>query len=248
MATSEELLDLLARRHAILRAVRDSPRRRHELVGEFKDAKSTVYKGITQLEDAGLIKRTDQGVRATLYGVAALQRYEELERTTALAQFLADLPPDAIDPAVFVGSELVAPATGTVDRHLSRARELLEMADTFRGVAPVASIRNIHLLQNQAASGQLTAEFVLSTELVDAVRDEDPDILSELSDRGVTLWQTNEHVPFGVYVMEHPEGTQAAVEFRDGELVTGLLINDTDKSISWAIEQFGRYKQNGIRI
>jgi transposase-like protein len=128
------------------------------------------------------------------------------------------------------------------------ARELLEMADTFRGVAPVASIGNILLLQNRAASGQLTAEFVLSTELVDAVRDEGPDILSELSDRGVTRWQTNEHVPFGVYVIEHPEGTQAVVEFRDGGVVTGLLIHDTDKSVSWATEQFRRYRQSGIRI
>ena len=248
MVDARNLTDVLSRRHAILRVLSESPRERHELVDEFDDAKSTVYKGVSQLENLGLLEHTGEGLRPTLFGVAALRRYEELARTADLASFLTDLPPDAIDAEVFVGSELVAPRTEDVDRHLNRARTLLTEAEVVRGVVPAASSDNVAIVRDRTAAGQLTAEFVLTTELVGVLRREMPGTLETLLDGGVTLWETEEDVPFGTYVARGRTKTRMAIEFRDGNLVTGLLLNDTAESLQWAEDQFKRYRENAKRV
>jgi DNA-binding HxlR family transcriptional regulator len=58
-----DLTELLGLRHGVLRALVESPRPRHELVDALPDSKSTVYKGLTQLEEAGLVERTVKSSR-----------------------------------------------------------------------------------------------------------------------------------------------------------------------------------------
>lgn len=238
MVEAPELLDVLARRHALLRAISETPRERHELVDAVDDAKSTVYKGVSQLEELGLVEGTADGLRATLFGVVVLRQYEELARTAALGPRLAGLPPEAIDPVVFVGSEFVSPDVGAVGRHLEHAQELLASAGTVRGVVPIASTDNVGLIRTQVADGEMDAEFVISDELADSFGDA---TVQSLLDDGLTLHRTSRPVPFGVFVISG-DPVRMAVEFRDGTLVTGLLLNDTAESIAWARTVIADYK------
>jgi hypothetical protein len=38
------------------------------------------------------------------------------------------------------------------------------------------------------------------------------------------------------------------IEFRDGNLVTGLLLNETVESVNWAEEQISRYESDAERV
>ena len=247
MTDAADLVELVARRHGILRVVSETPRERHELVDDFEDAKSTVYKGVAQLLEMGLVEQTDDGLRPTLFGSVALRRYEELARTAELRPVLDDLPAESIDPVVFVGSEFVTPDAGSVGRHLEYAHQPLETADDVRGVVPVASTENIAVVSDRVNSGELTAEFVLSGELADSLRRRQDDAVTSLLDSGTVLWRTVSHVPFGVFVVRGPE-SRMGIEFRDGNLVTGLLLNETVESIDWAEERISRYRSNAERV
>jgi predicted transcriptional regulator len=247
MTDAAELVEIVSRRHGILRVLSRSPRERRELVDDLEDAKSTVYKGVTQLLEMELIERTDEGLRPTLFGAVALRRYEELAQTADLSPVLGGLPAEAIDPVVFVGSEFVTPDAGSVGRHLEYAHHLLETADDVRGVVPAASTENVDVVSDRVNAGELTAEFVLSKELGDSLRGRWDDAVASLLDSGAVLWQTERHVPFGVFVVRGDE-SRMGIEFRDGNLVTGLLLNDTAESVDWAETQISRYKSDAERV
>ncbi|KAB1190609.1 hypothetical protein GJR96_16780 [Haloferax sp. MBLA0076] len=198
--------------------------------------------------DLGLVKKTPEGLRPTLFGHTALRRYDELTQTAPLGQVLAGLGPDAIDPIVFVGSEFVAPETDAIDKHLARAQDLLESATTVRGVVPAASSDNEKLVRVRVEASQLRAEFVLGTELYADLDRENMGELAEVLDCGLSLWKTTADVPFGFYVAEGPESVQMAIEFRDEALMTGILVNDTAESIHWAETLFSHYKDDASKI
>lgn len=247
MTDPTELVEIISRRHGILCLLSRSPRERHEIVDDLEDAKSTVYKGVSQLLDMELIEQTDDGLRPTLFGSVALRRYEELAQTADLRSVLGALPAGAIDPAVFVGSEFVTPGAGSVGRHLEYAHHLLETADDVRGVVPAASTENVDVVSERVNSGELTAEFVLSEELIDSLRGRQDDTVASLLDSGAVLWQAESHVPFGVFVVRGEE-SRMGIEFRDGNLVTGLLLNDTAESIDWAGQQIARFTADAERV
>lgn len=248
MTDATELVDLVARRHGIIHALQRRPRARHHLVDDLNDAKSTVYKGVTQLVDAGLVKQTAEGLSPTLLGEVALRRYEELARTAELETALASLPADAIDPVVFVGSEFIAPDAGAVDRHLEYVNHLLETARDVRGVVPAAASENVDVVRDRVARGELTVEFVLSEALADTIQSEQTEAVTTLADDGATLWRTERDIPFGVFVARGDDTTEMGVEFRDGYLVIGLALNDTTESIAWAEAFVDRYTADAERM
>lgn len=248
MSDATELIEVLFRRHRILRTLTETPRKRYELVDESTDSKSTVYKGVSQLLEADLIEQTNEGLRPTLFGSVALSRYEELARTADFGPLIDDLSPDTIDPVVFVGAELITPDADSVGQHLDYAQHLLETANTVRGVVPAATSENISLIKERASGGQLTAEFVVSTELADILRREQTAALESLLDEEVTLWECESEIPFGFFTICEGDMKKMGIEFRDGNLVTGLLLNDTVESVNWAKEQFNQYRVHAEHI
>jgi predicted transcriptional regulator len=247
MTDTSELVDLVARRHGILRALSEKPRERHQLVDDLEDAKSTVYKGVAQLLNLELIKQTEDGLRPTLFGSVALRRYEEVAQTANMSPVLGGLPAEAIDPVVFIRSEFVTPEAGSVGRHLEYAHHLLETADDVRGVVPAASTENINVVSDRVEADELTAEFILSEELVDSLLRRQDNTVATLLDSGTVLWQTSNPVLFGVFVVRGEE-SRMGIEFRDGNLVTGLLLNDTAESVKWAEEQISSHKSDAQRV
>jgi DNA-binding transcriptional ArsR family regulator len=114
----EDLAELLRLRHDLLRALAADPRPRHELVDAVPDSKSTVYKGLSQLREAGFVRREEAGFAPTLFGVLALARYDALAGTAAFGDLLADLPGGTVAPDALVGAEVVRPDETDAERHL----------------------------------------------------------------------------------------------------------------------------------
>jgi DNA-binding IclR family transcriptional regulator len=116
----EELVDLLRHRRGLLRALDEQPRARHELVDAVEDSKSTVYKRLAQLEDAGLIERNEGSRRfaPTLFGFLALVRYDGLVATAEVGDPLAELSGSAVNPETLVESEVIRPDEADVERHI----------------------------------------------------------------------------------------------------------------------------------
>jgi predicted transcriptional regulator len=240
-----DLTELLRLRHDVLRALVDQPRPRHELVDALPDSKSTVYKGLTQLEEAGLVERTDGRFAPTLFGVVALARYEALVETAAYGDLLADLPGDAVDPAALVGASVVRPDDSDAERHLEAVWDLLAGADRVSGVAPVVSPGYVDRFRAILDAG-LDADLVLPTAVVETLRRDHAAALAAVTERA-TLYETADPVPFGVLVTDGSPG-QMAIELRDGPLITGLVTNETPAAAAWARATVDRYREGATRV
>lgn len=224
----------------------DDPMERHVLVDELDESKSTVYKGVTQLQERGLVAPTSRGLRPTQFGIVALERYEELARTADLGEMLADLPPGTIDPSALVGAEAVVPDRQSVDRHLARLEGLFQEAESIRGFSPAVSPEQSSIFHERTVDDELAAELVLPNELLEHLHQVDPVGLEEaVSAEKVTFYRTDEELRISLFLARSPAGMEVCIGLGEEGVATGLIINDTPESRRWAEREFDRLKRSG---
>lgn len=249
MPNPDEVVELLSRRHDLLRSLHRTPRERHELVDHVGASKSTVYKGVSQLTELGLVESTRDGLRPTLSGTIALRRYDALVEAFELGTLLSALPADAIDPAALVGAEVVTPDGRSVDRHFLRVEEVIEQADTLYGFTPAVASDHLSAFGRRVSEGTLTTEFVLAADIVDHLRRNARATFDGLIDaEGATLWRTEADLPFTLLVAESEDRAEVGVELWNDGVVTGLLVNDTAESLQWAESAFRLCRRGATRI
>ncbi|WP_254532827.1 helix-turn-helix transcriptional regulator [Natrinema gelatinilyticum] len=246
---ADELIEILSRRHDILRSLLDAPKERHVLVDHLDASKSTVYKGISQLRDLELIESTQVGLQPTLFGIVALRQYDEMARTAGLGDLLALLPPDAIDPSALVGAEVVTPDNHSVDRHLTRIETMLRNADMIRGFSPAVSPKYLSILHQRIIDGELSAKIIFTEEIMTNLQQEYPSETDDiLSASDVTLWRTDMELPFTLLLVSSSDSTEVCLELGEEGHATGLVINDTAKSLRWAEAEYEHYKQMAVQV
>lgn len=239
MIDPADLIEVLSRRHPVLRSLLEAPKERHVLVDHLEDSKSTVYRGVSQLQDLGLVEQTPAGFEPTLFGIVALARHDELARTAAMKPLLEDLPEGAIEPDALVGAEIVVPDSVNVDRHHDRIRALLEQATAVRGFSPAVSPAYLTTIPRRIREEDLTVEFVLSAEIVAYLGREHPNAVQAVeSSEDVSLYRSDDELTLTVVIVESPDGTTVCVELGEDGLAKGLLINDTAESRRWAESAF----------
>jgi predicted transcriptional regulator len=243
----EQLVELLQHRHGLLGELIDRPRPRHELVDAVESSKSTVYKGLSQLEEAGLIdqRSEDRRLTPTLFGVLALTRYDSLVETAGVADLLVGLPGSAVAPGALVGAEVVRPDETDAERHLEALWSLLEGTEGVRGVAPVVSPGYVERFREFLETGA-EAELVLPESVLRALQQDRPDAIETIS-RRTDLYGTSDAMPFGVLVTRG-DRPRMAIELRDGPLVAGLIVNDTPDALVWGEATYETYRTSASRL
>lgn len=243
MTDAEEVVGLLRRRSEVLRSLVDAPKERHEVVDEFDEAASTVYEGLAQFQERGLVTSTADGLRPTLFGVVALERYDELVRTADFGEVLADLPPGTVDPSALVGADAVLPDRRAVDRPLVRLEEILRDAGSIRGFAPAVSPRMGALFHDRIVDDGIPVEIVLPSDIVESLHREHQTTFEEtVSAPSATYFRTDEALPFTLLLVSSSAGTQVCIDVEEAGLVTGLVVNDTAESRRWAEAAYERRK------
>lgn len=230
-----DFVDLLVRRHSILAELTDDPRSRHVLVDALDDSKTTVYKGVSQLLDAGLLEQRDGVLHPTLAGRVALARYRDLAAAARLPAVLETVPTDALDPVVLDGCELVTPDEGAFDRHIAYGERLLEDAERVRGIAVAVSEDTVAAFRDAVVEDGIEATLVLPSSVADRLATDYADVLAELDDDApVTVLTTDADLAVSVLVVDRPAGRTVAVELTDGALPVALLLNDSPDCVAWA--------------
>lgn len=249
MASTDKLIELLSRRHGLLRALRDEPMGRHQLVDHVDASKSTVYRGVSRLLDLGLLESAADGLRPTVGGELALDRYDDLARVIEGRELLGGLSTEEIDPAALVGAEIVTPDGRAVDRHLKRVEAMIEGADVVDGFTPAISPDHVALFVRRVDEGGLTAEFVLDADIVEHLRRDAPETLEGLlAAEGLALWQTTTDLPFTLLVAKSTGGAKVGIEPWDDGAATGLVVNDTPDCLEWAESTLDQCKRSATRI
>lgn len=249
MSDRETFVDLLARRHAVLAALVEEPRPRHVLVDALSDSKSTVYKGVSQLQTAGLVEARDRVLHPTLAGRIALDRYRSLAAAEPLADLLDRVPTGDLDPVAFGGATVVTPDRRSFDRHIVYGERVLGDADRVEGLVRAVSDDSLDVFRERVVDPGVSASLVLDPALVAELRASSPGLLDSLAAvEHVALAESERPVPVGLLVVEVGGTERLAVELYDDGVPLGIVVNERPESVAWARETIGSYRETATPL
>ncbi|WP_254864641.1 tetratricopeptide repeat protein [Halovivax gelatinilyticus] len=251
---SDETVTLISRLDLLDRLC-EGPAHVRDIIDETGQARSTVHRAVTELTELGLVRRGDDGIEATITGRFVRDQLvdylDALDDVLAAREVLEPLSPTTDIPyGVVVGADGIPVTEPAPYRPADRMFEDLRDATTYRALLPtIEESRTIRTLYEHVITRNNPAELVVSPAVFETLR-------SEFSRRMTLLAESDRftaHVgavpPYGLGLFERePVGhetrasTVHVVVHNESGGVHGLLVNDTDRSVSWAEAHYERYR------
>jgi hypothetical protein len=239
----DRLREVLARRGELLARLAASPADKPTLVDDLPVARSTVDRGVRDLEEVGCLDRVDGRFRANAAGRAALAAHETYTAATdgvaAAAPVLAHLSPDASLPCeMLVGADVRVADDHAPERVTATLARAVRTADRVRGTAAVLYTRYLDDLAAAVGNGA-EVETVASRRVVESARDLDAETVRDLlaHDRYASF-VVERDLPYALTLVDRDGETTAAVTVYDRGAPRGVLVNDDDDAVAWAREEY----------
>lgn len=249
-----EFVSVLDRREDLLRELLDGPADKPGLEATLAVSRSTIDRGVRELEDCGLIERCEGGFRLTLVGRLALGAYDQfVERVAALTEaraMLATVAPDAeFDLAMLDGGRVVEADRASPHRPLEALYGLVGSATAVRGFAPAIHPRQVDTYDERIAEHGMETELVLTDDVLERMATEYSEHFEGLFETDlVRVWRTGRELPFSLTVAETPDGSSAAVMVYGDRGVIGCILNDAARAVEWAEARFERERELAERV
>lgn len=241
----DDIIETVVKRAAFLDRLAAGPITKRDLRDELEVSRSTVYKAVRELEDAGIVEQTGDRCRLTLYGRLLVEQYHLFAETVGDVErhepLLGALPPDCpMITDVLVGAEYVLAERHAPNRPIGRVEELVRRADSVAAMTPVVIPQYIDLYYEQVVEHGTTADIVLESPVVEHLRSDHGDKFAEAIETGrLAVWETGEALPFGLVVSVDEV---LVVVYTEGGELAGLIVNDTDAALDWGREVFHRFR------
>lgn len=237
----------LDRRYAVLDAADSEAADKRELTARLSVSRSTVNRGVRELERLGLLERADDGYRLTAVGTTALQEYERtterLEAITTASTLLGHLPPDIdIDAEALVGADIVTPTQETPFRPVEHTNDLIRRADSLRTCTTTVVPPQIEVYHEAVTGDGTELSSVTTAEAFDLlVSEHRAKIVNALDTGSYEVYLTDCSVPYGLLVGDCPEKQEMCLTVYDDDGIAGVIANDMPEAVAWANERLDRY-------
>lgn len=243
MAQRSTTEEVLVRRAPILRSLLDEPKDKARLRQSVPVSRSTINRGLRELESRGFVEPGDGEYRPTLAGRIAYESVDEytsrlagIDATTDLLGELDHVTP--FSPAVLSGVEVVRPDQTAPDRPFERVAAYVEAADEIRGVISAASERYVALYADRIEEGMGLAA-VLTPTVTSRLASEYVEQAGRIFGAETTAFrELGDRLPFGVTLGDHPDGTTLCVTIYGDYGVAGVLLNDSAGAVDWGESVF----------
>lgn len=240
---SEDLLRLLLRRSALLRALASESRDKRVLAEDLDISRSTVDRALRELTTAQFVTYRDGVYTITLTGQCVLDAFDNCKETfngvMDAQELLMMLPADApVAPAFLRDASIYTSTPDIPDGVINELFESVEQADYLYGIAPVALAGQLRAFYDAANAGGTYVEMIIDDELFDNLL-RSPDSRQVMVD-AIRRERTNIYladIPFG-YGLWAVDDEAGMVVYTDTG-VGGIALNDTDEAVSWAKSKFG---------
>lgn len=248
-ASDGDVVDTLSRRTRILRVLGCEPRSKRDLVEALGLSRSTVDRGVRELEMLGFVERCGEGYRLSPGGRLARTEYdrtgEALEAIGDAADLLKHLPRDApMSTRLLEGATIQVPEPHAPTEPFEALVPLLDDATRFRGVAGTERLPALRdVLYERTVEGDLDAEAVFTECLTEFLVDSHPETTrSVIADGGFDIYALPE-IPYGLGIFETPTYSCAlVVVHEDPAEVYGIIQNDSPAALDWAEATYRRLR------
>lgn len=234
-----ETVELLARRAPLLRALRDGPHEKRDLVATLPISRSTVDRAVRNLETKDLVERND-ALSLSLPGRLAIDAYDEfvgyVDDLESVRRVLESLSVDAtVDRPLVEGATVVSPDRTSPERHAVALLEEFENATNIRGYSSAVMPTYVDLLHERIVDDGLTLELTLSSDLLDELLSAAAERVNEaLSTDRLWFFEATTTLEYSLFVVKQPERTLVAAPVYDDHGRSGVVFNDTRAAVEWA--------------
>ncbi len=246
--TSAGIISLLTKREPILRAVDAAGIGKRDLVEQLRVSRSTVDRGMRELEAAGLLARSPEGYRRTLLGELLLAEYDQFATQTdsllAGKELLATLAPGyELDPVVFEDATIVTASKHNPHQPISAFCSLLAEARWTQTVCPAVFPQVLDQWVELCEAEMIRADIILSEPAVSTLVGAHTDSLEVLlAESRIALHQVVEGPTCGLVVAEDDStATGGLVILDDRGGARAFIKTSTDAAVSWLREQVNNH-------
>lgn len=252
----ERIRDVVRKRADVLGALSADRLDKPTLGEAVSISRSTVDRAIAELEETGLIRRTNGQFEATHAGELALETYREYtESTDTLGDaipLLEALPDDAaIDPETLEGGTVTYADPSLPEAALTEVLSRLSEAETLRGFAPVVKTNYVSMLRGAVAEEGLSVEIIVKADTLDslqsvaAAREE---VAAFFTDDAVDVFTTEEPLPYALWLLDGPGLEHAGITVHEGGAVVGVLNTERPEAVANYREQYESVRARSSRL
>ncbi|WP_416839876.1 helix-turn-helix transcriptional regulator [Haloferax sp. DFSO52] len=241
-----DVSEVLKSRGPILAALSVEEKTPAELAAELSVSRSTIDRGLRELERSGFVEVVDGTARATLFGRLALESYADLVGQLAEIDSAADafesLPADTqFDPVMVDGSRSVVAETADDERPLDRLTSFFDRATAIRGCVRTAAQPQIETFSRRIVDDDIAVSLVATSALVEQLITEHRPQLVTLLGTGSFSLRSIDSLPYSLFVVELPTGPVALlVTYRSGRIFS-VVSNDSSAAVAWTQTQLDRW-------
>jgi predicted transcriptional regulator len=243
---SSELLSLLAHRGDLIRCINDGIQDKRELAGELDVSRSTINRGLRELEEHGVVRDHSKRYELTLYGQFALQLYRHTERLTDARLLFPNLPCET-PFEILPGANVTVAERQAPRRPVKTVGELIESATRVHGVFVAILPTHAESISKRIRNDVLSADFVIGDKTLNHLLTKQADTLqTALQADSCTVWQSNADFSFNLVVAD--EAAMSLGVYDDRGRLLGTLVNDTETAVAWALDTFQKYRATAETI
>lgn len=252
---SDDDVDFLEKRGELLSVMISEPHHKPALVEATEDSRSTINRGIAELEERGWVEKGPGGYRCTDQGQTAWSAYRSYVDDLwsifdARKTLLAILPQRELPVEVVVDAR----EEHRDPRHLLfevLSREL-PTAVEYEAVLPtVADSRHIRLAHRHVVSRDLDTTIIGSASILARLREEFPYLVSELAASESVSAFANDPPGYGLLLLTQPDDSDAAdriilISYDDG--IAGVVTTTDTDAVAWAAENCDHLADGGHSV
>lgn len=249
-AEFDDVLETAFARRSVFSILSEGALRRGELESELGVSRSTCHRVVRELEENGLLERTESGWRLTELGRVVGDELTGFERAVRTAYQLEPLLETFADACVDFDVELFADATVTRAQPddssppINRYLELFRDADAVRTIDRTSFMPPLYIekVYELAREGDKEAIAVFPKSVVRKRLTEYADIHRAAAAEFDPAYRIYEDVPFGMTLYDDDHVGLRAYDDASGAL---LLFVDTDDpdAVSWAQDVYDHYHE-----
>lgn len=247
-----------ANRIEILESLRERPGSRRDLAERTDTSRTTLDRIVNELEERGWAERTTDGAYvATAAGAHLMAQFtpfiEAVAAVRRLGEAVAWLPTDDLSIGLehFSDASVLRPEHDDPVETVDYMLDLFQETTSFRGLthfAPPAPLSNA--MRDRIAAGRMTAEFVLTDDLIDYLRDQPErrtrwrDILNWEAE----VFQVQGPIPCNLWIFDDrilikksgPEGVQ--------ETYGVPIVSENETVQSWAHDLIDQWRSEATPV
>lgn len=242
-----EIVELVQRRHEILEALEGGPLGKPALTDSTSYARSTVDRGLDELEEADLVRSEGSEYRLSTAGRRILQAFDTFQATASVYQEYATAiegvqPEDELPPVLLDGAEVETATPAMPTRPVKKAHEGLAEADAVYSTCPVLLAYHSEFWNAAQPETDVHLEVIYTTGVLETMRSEYPDWREDVVDSGLLTPYVGDDVPsYGLALVDGLGGEDVSavrIQVYDEDGVDVLLHNESEAAVGWARERY----------